>query len=155
MKLFFRLQKSNLEGKLQVVRSSIRDVQQELEQPDYKNAEDDYRKNNVKLTVDKFLLQSTNLILIFISWRYKHHCVLSYKVISKSVEDLKLYEKAMDWAMIHFHKERMKMINDIVRDMWRYIYRGNDIDYIEIKTDEGTATASGQFIKVEGIYSPW
>ena len=49
----------------------------------------------------------------------------------------------MDWAMIYFHKERMKLINSIVRDLWRQIYRGNDIDTIEIKTDETQPTAGG------------
>jgi len=29
----------------------------------------------------------------------------------------------------------MKEINTIIRELWRQIYRGNDIDYIEIKTD--------------------
>jgi DNA repair protein RAD50 len=37
--------------------------------------------------------------------------------------------------MFHFHKERMREINTIIRELWRQIYRGNDIDYIEIKTD--------------------
>lgn len=37
--------------------------------------------------------------------------------------------------MLHFHKERMREINTIIRELWRQIYRGNDIDYIEIKTD--------------------
>ncbi len=30
----------------------------------------------------------------------------------------------------------MKVINRIVRELWRNTYKGNDIDYIEIKTDE-------------------
>lgn len=29
----------------------------------------------------------------------------------------------------------MREINTIIRELWRQIYRGNDIDYIEIKTD--------------------
>jgi hypothetical protein len=37
--------------------------------------------------------------------------------------------------MLHFHKERMREINTIIRELSRQIYRGNDIDYIEIKTD--------------------
>ncbi len=36
------------------------------------------------------------------------------------------------------------MVNRIIRDLWRSTYRGNDIDYIEIKTEdaEGAAVAS-------------
>lgn len=31
----------------------------------------------------------------------------------------------------------MKQINRLIREFWREIYRGNDIDYIQIKTDSG------------------
>jgi hypothetical protein len=36
------------------------------------------------------------------------------------------------------------VVNRIIRDLWRSTYRGNDIDYIEIKTEdaEGAAVAS-------------
>ena len=33
------------------------------------------------------------------------------------------------------HLERMKGINQIIKDLWRATYKGNDIDYIEIKND--------------------
>lgn len=49
----------------------------------------------------------------------------------------------MDWVMIHFHKDRMRRINEVIRELWRNIYRGNDIDWIEIKTEEGATTATG------------
>jgi hypothetical protein len=49
--------------------------------------------------------------------------------------DLNSYYKATEWAMLHFHKEKMREINTIIRELWRQIYRGSDIDYIEIKTD--------------------
>ncbi|XP_033607955.1 DNA repair protein RAD50 [Cryptotermes secundus] len=52
-----------------------------------------------------------------------------------AVSDLNCYYQATEWAMLHFHKERMREINTIIRELWRQIYRGNDIDYIEIKTD--------------------
>lgn len=58
----------------------------------------------------------------------------------------------MDWAMIYFHKERMKMINTIVRDLWRQIYSGNDIDTIEVKTDEAQSTAGGNIGDIKVIY---
>merc|ERR1712060_639352 len=35
----------------------------------------------------------------------------------------------------------MKMVNSIIREMWRATYRGNDIDFIEIKTDDGEVGA--------------
>jgi len=52
-----------------------------------------------------------------------------------AASDLNSYYKATEWAMLRFHKEKMKEINAIIRELWRQIYRGSDIDYIEIKTD--------------------
>jgi DNA repair protein RAD50 len=52
-----------------------------------------------------------------------------------AANDLNSYYKATEWAMLHFHKEKMREINTIIRELWRQIYRGTDIDYIEIKTD--------------------
>jgi len=52
-----------------------------------------------------------------------------------AASDLNSYYKATEWAMLHFHKEKMREINAIIRELWRQIYRGSDIDYIEIKTD--------------------
>ena len=36
----------------------------------------------------------------------------------------------------------MRVINRIVRELWRATYKGNDIDHIEIKTDELDPNAS-------------
>merc|ERR1719330_1474905 len=30
----------------------------------------------------------------------------------------------------------MKVVNKIIRELWLQVYRGNDIDFIEIKTDD-------------------
>jgi hypothetical protein len=35
----------------------------------------------------------------------------------------------------------MSQINKIIRELWRATYKGNDIDYIEIKTDDYDPTA--------------
>lgn len=37
---------------------------------------------------------------------------------------------------MRFHSDKMRTINSIIRELWRSTYRGNDIDYIEIQTDE-------------------
>ena len=58
------------------------------------------------------------------------------KVQQHSEKDLQKYYNALDYAMQHFHKDRMDSINTIIRELWRLIYKGNDIDHIEIKTDE-------------------
>lgn len=50
----------------------------------------------------------------------------------------------MDYVMMNFHKDRMKTINGIVRSLWRQIYRGNDIDHIEIKAEESVTSSTGK-----------
>ena len=39
---------------------------------------------------------------------------------------------------MRFHQERMRVINRNIRELWRATYRGNDIDYIEIDTEDGS-----------------
>jgi DNA repair protein RAD50 len=48
-----------------------------------------------------------------------------------------MYFSALNSSMIHFHQERMQAVNQIVRELWVSIYKGSDIDYIEIKTEAG------------------
>eukprot|EP00096_Caligus_rogercresseyi_P016501 TRINITY_DN9192_c0_g1_i1.p1 TRINITY_DN9192_c0_g1~~TRINITY_DN9192_c0_g1_i1.p1 ORF type:complete len:197 (+),score=63.92 TRINITY_DN9192_c0_g1_i1:50-592(+) len=42
-----------------------------------------------------------------------------------------------------FHHERMLVINKMIRELWRATYKGNDIDYIEIKTDDAESSTYG------------
>ncbi|XP_039340964.1 DNA repair protein RAD50 [Mauremys reevesii] len=49
--------------------------------------------------------------------------------------DLDMYYKALDKAIMTFHSMKMEEINKIIRDLWRSTYRGQDIDYIEIRSD--------------------
>lgn len=39
---------------------------------------------------------------------------------------------------MQYHSEKMSNINRSLRELWRTTYRGNDIDHIEIVTDEPT-----------------
>ena len=59
------------------------------------------------------------------------------------IGDLDKYYRALDWAIMQYHRDRMKIINRIVKELWRATYRGNDIDYIEIKTDENDGVSAG------------
>ncbi|XP_050818487.1 DNA repair protein RAD50 isoform X2 [Gopherus flavomarginatus] len=49
--------------------------------------------------------------------------------------DLDMYYKALDKAIMTFHSMKMEEINKIIRDLWRSTYRGQDIEYIEIRSD--------------------
>nr|CAD7394054.1 unnamed protein product [Timema cristinae] len=98
-------EKAFAEGSQKQLQNKVDELNTELEGDIYKNANKDYMETSIKITV------------------------LEY-----SAKDLFTYAKAMDWAVTHFHSERMKIINTIIRTLWRQIYCGSDIDYIEIKT---------------------
>ncbi|XP_043925133.1 DNA repair protein RAD50 [Protopterus annectens] len=50
-------------------------------------------------------------------------------------KDLDIYYKALDQAIMKFHSMKMEEINKIIRDLWRSTYRGQDIEFIEIRSD--------------------
>ncbi|CDW54964.1 DNA repair protein RAD50 [Trichuris trichiura] len=51
-------------------------------------------------------------------------------------EDLLKYAQALENAIIVYHQSKMQQINSIIRDLWETVYKGNDIDYVEIKSEE-------------------
>jgi len=66
------------------------------------------------------------------------------EVIQKGVSDalatdLHRYISAMEYSIGKYHEEQMARVNSIIREYWRKIYKGNDIDYIEIATDQKDA----------------
>ncbi|XP_046898994.1 LOW QUALITY PROTEIN: DNA repair protein RAD50 [Hypomesus transpacificus] len=50
-------------------------------------------------------------------------------------KDLGVYYKALDQSIMKFHSMKMDEINKIIRDLWRSTYRGQDIEYVEIRSD--------------------
>ncbi|NXE37324.1 RAD50 protein, partial [Ptilorrhoa leucosticta] len=78
----------------------------ELREPQFKDAEEKYRDMMI-------VMRTTELVN----------------------KDLDLYYKALDKAIMTFHSMKMEEINKIIRDLWRSIYRGQDIEYIEIRSD--------------------
>lgn len=58
------------------------------------------------------------------------------EILKKIITDMGQYRIALEWALMKYHSEKMDLINRTIRELWREIYRGNDIDYIQIKTDE-------------------
>lgn len=62
-------------------------------------------------------------------------------VLKKIVIDLNTYCETLERALTKYHSEKMAKINRLIRELWRDIYRGNDIDYIQINTEEVKSTA--------------
>uniref|UniRef100_A0A3Q1BHM8 Zinc-hook domain-containing protein n=1 Tax=Amphiprion ocellaris TaxID=80972 RepID=A0A3Q1BHM8_AMPOC len=59
------------------------------------------------------------------------------------IKDLDLYYKALDQTIMKFHSMKMDEINKIIRDLWRSTYRGQDIEYVEIRSDVDENASAG------------
>lgn len=70
---------------------------------------------------------------------YKIDCY-KYAVRDQALKDLERYVKNFENALMQFHTSCMRQINERVRQLWREIYRGGDIDHIQIKTEATTGT---------------
>lgn len=62
--------------------------------------------------------------------------LVQMEVLKRVENDLIKYTKALEWSLHQFHTEHMQSINSIIKTLWRDIYMGNDIDYIQIKTSD-------------------
>ena len=96
-------QSHHLEGQLSAHKDQIHDIQGKLKGVLYKKIEDRYRVKNIE-----------------------------YETTVMAVSDLESYHIALDNALQRFHTLRIADINKIIKDMWQLIYRGEDIDMIEI-----------------------
>ncbi|VDO08335.1 unnamed protein product [Rodentolepis nana] len=68
-----------------------------------------------------------------------------FRTSEMAATDLHRYHQALDRAIMKYHEEKMNEINEIIRELWRTTYRGNDIDHIKICSEEeslATAAAS-------------
>lgn len=63
--------------------------------------------------------------------------------------DLDKYYKALDKSLMSYHVSKMSELNKIIRDLWRSTYKGQDIDTIEIRSDEDDESGG---IKVRRLY---
>ncbi|CAK9303748.1 unnamed protein product [Gordionus sp. m RMFG-2023] len=61
--------------------------------------------------------------------------LVKFRTTQLALKDLTIYHKAFDRAIMTYHSIKMNEINKIVRQLWKQTYRGNDIDYIEIRSD--------------------
>ncbi|XP_013776467.1 DNA repair protein RAD50-like [Limulus polyphemus] len=106
-------ERQQAEGRKRELEEIVRKQQKELEEDMYKNAEK--------------LFQTT---------------LIQLRTTELASDDLNKYYTALDKAVMHYHNMKMDEINKIIRELWIKTYRGNDIDYIEIRSDEEEGGAS-------------
>lgn len=70
---------------------------------------------------------------------------IKLQTLELAIGDIDKYYKALDKAVQSYHQDKILQVNSIISELWRAIYRGSDIDTIELKSEvEGVAaTASG------------
>ena len=102
-----------MNGTLQEIVKTIHELEQTLSREEFASVEDAYLEKVKELEI--------------------HQAI---------TEDLSNFYNALEWALMKFHKERMSVINRLVREMWHSTYKGKDIDYVEIRAEE-SASAGG------------
>jgi len=67
----------------------------------------------------------------------KNYTMELVKLNAKKIaeQDLEKCYKALDRALVKFHTLKMEQINQCLKEYWQNTYQGDDIAYIEIKTD--------------------
>ncbi|KAL7736159.1 hypothetical protein ACLKA6_003705 [Drosophila palustris] len=103
----FSMRRGELFGQLGEVNNQVTKLRREVNEPKYKESLKNYRRGQFEVAVKR-----------------------------RGISDLREHRVALEWALIQFHAERMSNINSLIRQYWRMIYKGNDIDYIEISTDD-------------------
>lgn len=99
--------KAGLEGRHRGFSEQIKRLQKELNSSMFKDAETTYHHQNIKCHVGQ-----------------------------QTTKDIEMFIIAYERAIMRFHKDKMEEINRTLRELWVEIYRGGDIDYIEIRTDD-------------------
>ena len=107
------VRKGELLGQRGEVKHQIKKLEKELAEPKYRDSLMNYKRTYYEVQLSK-----------------------------KVVNDMGQHRVALEWALMQFHTEKMREINRLIREYWRLIYRGNDIDYIQIQTEEGKDAAS-------------
>lgn len=98
-------EKSVKTGERNAVQKTINEYKMELTKKEHKEVLTDFKKKFYEVRVEQLATQ-----------------------------DLETYTMALEKSILKFHKERMVQINMTIRELWRSIYKGNDIDHIEIQT---------------------
>ncbi|XP_004517595.1 DNA repair protein RAD50 [Ceratitis capitata] len=99
--------KGELLGKIGEVKSQVKKLECEINESKFKNSHENYRRAYYEVDTSRQL-----------------------------IKDLGESKISLEWSLMKFHAEKMEHINRLIREYWRLIYRGNDIDYIQIQADE-------------------
>ena len=72
--------------------------------------------------------------------------LVTFSTAEMVVSDLDKYMKALERALTEFHTQKMAEINRTIKELWQNVYRNQDIDKLEIRSDvdEGARGAASR-----------
>lgn len=78
-------------------------------------------------------------------------CFVELKALEVTCLDLDKCIQALDKAIIDFHTSKLEEVNATLKDLWEHTYRGDDVDWIEIKTESlGQKTYNYKVVFIKG-----
>ena len=98
--------KAEAAGQVKTHREMARSSEKELNSAEYKNIDSRLSKETIR-----------------------------FQTLEMVNSDLNRYYTALDKALMAFHSSKMGDINKVVKELWQRTYRGQDIDYIQIRSD--------------------
>lgn len=79
-----------------------------------------------------------------------NRCFVEVKTLELSSADLDKCIQVLDRAIMDFHCSKLEEVNSTLKDLWINTYKGNDIDWIEIKSESlGQKTYSYRVMMVK------
>lgn len=105
-------ERDRLIGHMEIYEKQATDLMNKLKTPVYKNVEERYRVKSIE-----------------------------YETTLMAVADVTTYYEALDSALQNFHTLKIKEINKIIRELWMLIYKGQDIDTIELESGTENPTS--------------
>lgn len=111
----YMTERDTARGKLEIYNQQAISIKEKLVSVTYRNIDERHRKKTIE-----------------------------YETTEMAVKDLDSYAAALDSALQNFHIQKIKEINKIIRELWQVIYKGQDIDMIEVESGpEAGAAGAG------------
>ena len=163
-------EEKNLKQNLELIelKSQLQHIESEISRLDVQNAEaerDKYQEESLRLRTRFEKLSSENAGKLGEMKQLQnqidsltHQLRTDYKDIEKNyhkewvelqtrsfvTDDIDVYSKALDSAIMKYHGLKMQDINRIIDELWKRTYSGTDIDTIKIRSDEVSSTVKGK-----------
>ncbi|KAM0679855.1 DNA repair protein rad50 [Glugoides intestinalis] len=68
-------------------------------------------------------------------------CAIEIRILELSLEDMEKCINGLDKAIVDFHSTKIEEVNRALRELWGSTYKGNDIEYIELKSESSETRA--------------